>query len=108
MFSLFPVRCRRSGWPLCGPECESACSRNPEVVIPAQTEGTFEIESYDSPCYLYECIAPLRALLLQKTAPAKFAKVLGLQSHLEERRGTEAWTNCQEKVIDVMKKTLGG
>ncbi len=34
-------------------------------------------------------------------------QVLSLQSHLEERRGTEAWNNCQEKVVDVMKKTLG-
>ncbi len=93
---------------MCGPECASSAYRNPEVVIPSQTEATFEIEGgYDSPCYLYECVSPLRALLLQRTSPARFSKVLGLQSHLEERRGTDAWRNCQEKVVDVMKKTLG-
>ena len=38
-------------------------------------EGTFEIEDYNSTCYLYECVAALRALLLQKTAPTKYKKV---------------------------------
>ena len=30
-------KCRKSGWPLCGPTCEKAVSGNPEVVIPQQT-----------------------------------------------------------------------
>ena len=38
-------------------------------------EGTFEIEDYNTTSYMYECVAPLRALLLQKTAPAKYKKV---------------------------------
>ena len=60
---------------MCGPKCEAKVAHNAEVVIPHQTEGTFEIEDYGKPCYLYECIAPLRALFMQKTAPAKFKKV---------------------------------
>ena len=32
--------CRKSGWPVCGPKCEKAIEKNPEVVIPHQT-GTF-------------------------------------------------------------------
>ena len=82
-------------------------AHNAEVVIPHQTEGTFEIDDYSKPCYLYECIAPLRALFMQKTAPNKFKKILSLESHLEKRRGTEAWDNCQEKIVGVAKKTLG-
>ena len=39
------------------------------------SEGTFEIDDYNSTCYLYECVAALRALLLQKTAPSKYKKV---------------------------------
>jgi len=77
------------------------------VVIPHQTEGTFEIEDYGKSCYLYECIAPLRALFMQKTAPAKFKKIMSLESHMGKRRGTEAWENCQEKIIAVAKRTLG-
>ena len=34
-------------------------------------------------------------------------QILSLESHLEKRRGTEAWDNCQEKVIGVAKRTLG-
>ena len=78
-------RCRKSGWPLCGPKCEAKVAHNAEVVIPHQTEGTFEIEDYGKPCYLYECIAPLRALFMQKTAPAKFKKVRSNHSSAQER-----------------------
>ena len=39
------------------------------------TEGTFEIDDYNTTCYMYECVAPLRALLKQKTAPKKYKKV---------------------------------
>ena len=38
-------------------------------------EGYFEIEDYNTTSYMYECIAPLRALLKQKTAPKKYKKV---------------------------------
>lgn len=30
-------KCRKSGWPLCGPTCEKAVAGNPEIVIPHQT-----------------------------------------------------------------------
>ena len=32
---------------------------------------------------------------------------MSLESHFEERKGTESWRNTQENIIDVMKKTLG-
>ena len=43
--------------------------------LPLFSEGRFEIEDYTSPCYIYEAIAPLRVLLMQKTAPKKYKKV---------------------------------
>ena len=43
-------------------------------------EGTFEIDDYNTTSYMYECIAPMRALLLQKTAPTKYKKVLWIFS----------------------------
>ena len=50
-------------------------------------EGTFEIDSYDEASYMYEGIAALRALMMQRTAPTKYKKILSLESHLELRRG---------------------
>jgi len=100
-------KCPRSGWPLCGPTCAKAVQKNPEVVVPTQCEATFEIEEYFKINYMYECIIVLRALLLQKQAPAKWKKLMSLESHFEERKGTESWTRTQENIIDVMKKTLG-
>ena len=75
--------------------------------MPTQCEATFEIEEYFKINYMYECIIVLRALLLQKQAPAKWKKLMSLESHFEERKGTESWTRTQENIIDVMKKTLG-
>jgi len=100
-------KCPRSGWPLKGPECARAVAKNPEVVIPSQCDAQFEIEDYDQYSYMYECIIVLRALLLQKTNPTKYKALMSLESHMEDRRGTEIWQKTQENVIDVMKKTLG-
>ena len=88
--------------------------------MPAQTEASFEIDDYFQPCYLYECITPLRALMLQKSNPKKWKvrsrppsnltpsqALMKMESHLEERRGTAAWEKVQETVVGVMKKTLG-
>ena len=80
---------------------------NPEVVIPHQTEGRFEIEDFTVPCYLYESVAPMRVLLMQKSAPKKYKKIKTLESHLKQRKGTEGYEKAQENVVDVMKKTLG-
>jgi len=99
--------CRKSGWPVCAPKCEKKIEHNPEVVIPHQTEGRFEIESYQDHCYIYECVGPLRVLLMQKTSPKKYKKIMTLESHNKLRKGTEAYAKAQENVIDVMKKTLG-
>jgi len=100
-------RCPKSGWPLCGPPCAKKVANNPEVVVPAQCQATFEIDEYFKPCYLYECIIVLRAILLQKTNPAKYKTMMSLESHMEDRRGTKAWDRIQETVVGVMKKTLG-
>jgi len=99
--------CGKSGWPLCGPKCEKAVKGNAEVVIPHQTEGTFEIDDYNMPSYLYESIGPLRVLTMQKTSLKKFKKIMKMESHLKARKGTDQYRKTQENVIDVMKKCLG-
>jgi len=100
-------RCPQSGWPLCGPTCAKKVQKSPEVLVPAQCDAKFEIDDYSEPCYLYESIIVIRALLLQKAAPNKYKALMSMQSHIEERQGTPVWDRVQERVIDVMKKTLG-
>jgi len=96
-----------SGWPMCGPTCSKAAAHNPEVIVPVQCDAQFEVEDYDKACYLYDCIIVMRALLMQKSAPNKYKTLMNMQSHIEERRGTPIWANVQERIVDVMKKTLG-
>ena len=171
----FRQRCPKSGWPLCGPDCNkkvmgrwqryktnlkksnnslfvfsqsrSACASPdwrpvwdrrvlPGSLSPSKQTKQKQTKSLQSnvvtfqPCYLYECITPLRALMLQKTAPSKwkvqkkiqlqihpkskeqshyFASqtLMKMESHIDERRGTQAWEKTQATVVDVMKKTLG-
>ena len=45
------------------------------------SEGRFEIENYQDHCYIYECVSPLRVLLMQKTAPKKYKKVCKKKCH---------------------------
>lgn len=99
--------CRKSGWPLCGEKCEKKVQHNPEVVVPHQTEAQFIIEDYNIPSYLYECIGPVRVLLMQKSAPKKYKKIRSLESHHKLRKGTDNYKKAQENVVEVMKKTLG-
>jgi len=96
-----------SGWPMCGPTCLKKVQHSPEVLIPKQCDAKFEIDEYSEPCYLYECVLALRALLLQKAAPNKYKAFMSLESHIDERRGTPTWDRVQERVVEVMKKTLG-
>jgi len=96
-----------SGWPMCGPTCKKKVQNSPEVLIPKQCDAKFEVEDYESPSYLYECVLALRVLLLQKAAPNKYKALMSLESHIDERRGTSIWDRVQERVVDVMKKTLG-
>jgi hypothetical protein len=36
-------------------------------------------DSYSEPCYLYECVLALKALLLQKSAPNKYKQLMSMQ-----------------------------
>jgi hypothetical protein len=36
-------------------------------------------DSYTEPCYLYECVLALKALLLQKSAPNKYKQLMSMQ-----------------------------
>jgi len=100
-------KCPNSGWPLCGPTCAKQVQNSPEVLVPKQCDAKFEIDDYSEACYLYECIIALRVLLLQKSAPNKYKTFMSLESHIEERRGTATWNRVHERIIEVMKKTLG-
>ncbi len=42
-------------------------------------------DSYSEPCYLYECVLALKALLLQKSAPNKYKQLMSMQVSNQQR-----------------------
>ena len=90
--SYFCSRCR---WPLCDEECEKSAEahRNAECKVFAECGQDFHIKNYASSSSnpMYECILPLRCLLLEESDPEGFQKLLTLESHQELRKSTEIY-----------------
>lgn len=53
---------------------------------------------------VYQCLIPLRCLLLAERNPAKWQALIKLESHEEQRRGTEQWRNDREGVAKLIPR----
>lgn len=91
--------CERCGWPICC-ECKQLKSplKHPECDITVARASKFSLKNYFNPHPTYQCITPLRCLLLKELAPDKWEKLTQLESLSEERRGSMQWCNDREGV----------
>ena len=93
-----PCRCRRCGWLLCSESCEESSQHQAECDVTARSPlGPLTGDEGDD---WYPCVAVLRLLELRETSPADWARLLELQSHDVERRGTEAYRLEQRAVVE--------
>ena len=91
-------RCRRCGWPLCSEPCEESDQHQAECDATARSPlGPL---TGDEGVDWYPCVAVLRLLELWETSPGNWARLLELQSHDVERRGTEAYQLEQKAVVE--------
>lgn len=89
--------CGQCGWPIClecnndkriqHDECEIIAARGPKCSL-----------QYFDPHPTYQCLIVLRCLLLKERSPDKWNKLIQLESHCEQRRGSLQWCNDREGI----------
>ena len=55
----------------------------------------------------YNCISPLRALVLRDSDPDRFNLIWGLMSHNEARRKEQYWVSRHEAIINYIREVIG-
>lgn len=90
--------CAKCGWPLCVQCTEKAECKHIECDITVLRGKKIAMKQYLNPHPMYQWVTTLRCLLLEEQAPDKFAKLIQLESHCSERRGTLQWRSDLETV----------
>lgn len=93
--------CPQCGWPICL-DCKAdkriTLLKHDECEITASRGTKFTLQNYFNPHPTYQCLTVLRCLLLKERAPEKWEKLMRLESHCEQRRGSPQWCNDREGV----------
>lgn len=100
------VDCELCGWPFCSrdctmredhtPECHYTEKRGEKVSIPSSSFGV--------PHPNYQCITVLRCLYQRDHDVKLWEKLQALESHCEDRRGTDKWQNDRKMIAEFIWK----
>uniref|UniRef100_A0AAG5DWF8 MYND-type domain-containing protein n=1 Tax=Anopheles atroparvus TaxID=41427 RepID=A0AAG5DWF8_ANOAO len=103
--------CSRCGWPLCGVECEDVEQHRAECGVLAGTGYRPNIRPHPADPErresAYCVIVPLRVLLLERTAPERYAEVQGFESHLEQRLASPLYGVLRSNLVPFVRTVLG-
>ncbi|XP_045774604.1 SET domain-containing protein SmydA-8 isoform X1 [Maniola jurtina] len=98
------VSCQKCGWPF----CSEACTRNevhtPECYYTQQRGEKVSVSTYGVPHPNYQCITVLRCLYQRDNNPKLWSKLQALESHDEDRKGTDKWDNDRKMVAEFIWK----
>lgn len=91
--------CEQCGWPICF-ECKNNKNRikHDECEITAARGKKISLHTYFNPHPTYQCLIVLRCLLLKEHSSEKWNKLIQLESHCDQRRGSPQWCNDREGV----------
>lgn len=94
------VDCERCGWPLCSPTCQHIAEHSSECNLLHSAGNTVSINYFNGsePHPMYQCVSPIRSLLLKDVAPKKWQQLNELESHQNLRRGSAQWKNDVEGI----------
>ncbi|KAM3956983.1 SET and MYND domain containing, arthropod-specific, member 1 isoform 1-T2 [Aphomia sociella] len=98
------ARCEKCGWPFCSEVCTRKEEHLPECFYTQQKGEKISITTFGSPHPNYQCITVLRCLYQRDHDQKLWAKLQELQSHCEERRGTDKWENDKKMIADFIRK----
>lgn len=92
------IECDKCGWPMCSKSCQNSVDHKAECDLTVARGSKVSLKHYFSPHPTYQCLTSLRCLLLKENDPEKWNKLIQLESHCEERRGSTQWRNDREGV----------
>ena len=99
--------CTDCGWPLCGPQCQSADndhSAECQFLVSQQVRIHVDIVEgeEDEDCRLYDCVAPLRSLLAMKKDDEREV-LMKMETHHPHRKAIGIWEIDRILVDDVIR-----
>ncbi|XP_060523200.1 uncharacterized protein LOC132700097 [Cylas formicarius] len=98
------ARCEGCDFPVCNPECPGL--KDMEVHgHECMILGLRDVKAINGlhDFYRQDTLLPLRCILLQNRHPKKFAKLMGMESHLEKRgENTEIYRDIDSRVVDYL------
>ncbi|XP_055625578.1 SET domain-containing protein SmydA-8 isoform X2 [Toxorhynchites rutilus septentrionalis] len=98
------LECERCGWPVCKRECQNHPDHQAECKFTIARGSKMSLQHFYVPHPVYQCLIPLRCLLLAERNPAKWQALIKLESHEEHRRGSEQWRNDREGVAKLIPR----
>uniref|UniRef100_A0A1B0B1W6 MYND-type domain-containing protein n=1 Tax=Glossina palpalis gambiensis TaxID=67801 RepID=A0A1B0B1W6_9MUSC len=102
-------RCPRCHWPACSPRCLGLKDPNIhglECKILSLGPGPAKKEDCLSNYYRTDALLVLKCLMLQKQNPKKWHDLLDMQSHEEERKGTELQEDAEERIVSYLNSNF--
>ncbi|XP_037877619.1 SET domain-containing protein SmydA-8 [Bombyx mori] len=94
------VKCSKCGWPFCSELCTEKPEHEPECHYTEKRGEKVNITTFGSPHPNYQCITVLRCLYQRDHNEPLWKKLQALQSHDEDRRGTDKWNNDKKMICD--------
>lgn len=94
------TECEKCGWLICRRECQNSPGHKDECQLTQARGDKVSIKHFYTPHPTYQCLAVIRALMLKESAPEKYEKLLALESHDEERKGTDQWDLDSKHIAD--------
>ncbi|XP_018006371.2 SET domain-containing protein SmydA-8 [Hyalella azteca] len=96
--------CSKCTWTLCGPECETEGYHPYECKVFSKANFKLNLADFGDKNPVYECILPLRCLMLREADPSKWSTLQAMESHDEIRQKSDFWDIEQINVCDFLRK----
>lgn len=104
---MYIFRCRKCNWPLCAPSCSGLYvqSGHEKAECDFLTAILFDEELQRDKTNLYNCIVPLRCLLLGKKSESEWKLLKEMESHdVARRKISDVWELNENTVVKKLQK----
>ncbi|XP_032570769.1 SET domain-containing protein SmydA-8 [Drosophila sechellia] len=96
-------QCRRCRWPVCSAGCEHEPMECSVLSLGSGSPTRADTRSLND-YFRGDALLVLKCLLLQRQSPTKWSALLEMQSHEEERKGTELHEEAEKRVVSYLQK----